>query len=269
MEGRLSGKNVVIAGAGQTPGQDMGNGRAMAIRFAREGANLYLTALHLERAEETARMILLENPQAKVYPCALDATDEEAVRDMYRDAAAKLGGIDVVVDNIGVMMQSDTSLNDVPEATYDAMVATNEKTALFLVRNAYPYLKARGGAILLIASIAGVTIGQSGNMYNMTKAGMIHMGEIFASMYAKDGIRVNTIVLGLVQTPMALTFNQEKTGKSREAVIQERNARVPLKGGQGTAWDTASAALFLASDEAQFITGANLPVDGGLILRRG
>ena len=72
-----------------------------------------------------------------------------------------------VVDNIGVMMQSDTSLNDVPEATYDAMVATNEKTALFLVRNAYPYLKARGGAILLIASIAGVTIGQSGNMYNM------------------------------------------------------------------------------------------------------
>ena len=269
MSGRLSGKNVIIAGAGQTPGQDMGNGRAIAILFAREGANCFITARHIERAQETARLILRENPQAKVIPYALDATDEASVRRMAEDAARALGSIDILVDNIGIMMQSDRSLLTVDEKTYDAMVAVNEKTALFLIRNVCPLMKEKGGAVVLIASIAGLSVRGGGNMYNITKAGMIHMGELFASMFARDGIRVNTIVLGLVQTPMALTFNQEKFKKTREEVIRERNARVPLRGGQGTAWDTAHAALFLASDEARFITGANLPVDGGTTLMRG
>lgn len=269
MSERLKGKRVVIAGGGQTPGQDIGNGRAMAILFAREGASVFITARHLERARETARMIKKENPQAVVYPYGLDAANEDKVTKMFICANEVLGGIDILVDNIGIMLQSDQSLLTADHKTIDDMTAVNEKTALYLTRGVYPYMKENGGSIVLISSIAGVVVGRSSNMYNVTKAGMIRLGELFASMFAPDGIRVNTIVLGLVQTSMALVFNQEASGRSREEVIESRNAAVPLKGGQGSAWDTAQAALFLASDESRFITGANLPVDGGSILRRG
>lgn len=269
MSKRLEGKRAVIAGAGQTPGEDIGNGRATALRFAREGAELFLAARHIERAEETAAMIRAGDPDAVVYTCAVDATDEEQVKRMYRDAADRLGGIDILVDNIGIMLPDDRSLLTVSEDTCDSMIAANEKTALYLLRNAYPYMRERGGAIVLVSSIAGVVVGKNANMYNMTKSGMLRMGELFASMFAESGIRVNTIVLGMVQTAMALGYNQLVTGMSREEMIARRNGQIPLKGGQGSAWDTASAALFLASDEARFITGASLPVDGGMILRRG
>jgi len=269
MSDRLKGKRVIIAGGGQTPGEDIGNGRAMAILFAREGARVLITALHRERAEETARMIREEIPEAVVFSYVLDATCEPAVREMFVRANELMGGIDILVDNIGIMLHTDRSLLSVEEDTYDKMVSVNEKSALFLMRGVYPYMKEKGGSIVLISSIAGVVVGGGGNMYNTTKAGMIHMGELFASMFAPDGIRVNTVILGMVQTSMALVFNQEASMRTREDVIQSRNAAIPLKGGQGDAWDTAKAALFLASDESRFITGANLPVDGGMILRRG
>jgi len=269
MGGRLQGKHIIIAGAGQTPGPDLGNGRAMALLFAREGAHLFLTARHLERAEETARMIRAENPEAVVYTHAMDATDEKQVSQALALAAQKLGSLDVLVDNIGIMLPQDESLLTVDDATYDRMVATNEKSALYLLRGVQPYMQERGGAVVLVSSIAGVSVGKNSNMYNLTKAGMSHLGQLFAAMYAPQGIRVNTIVLGMVQTAMAVTFNQEKQQASREEIIRRRNTAIPLKGGAGSAWDTAYAALFLASDESRFITGAALPVDGGMALRRG
>lgn len=267
--GRLAGKGAVIVGAGQTPGPDVGNGRAMAIRFAREGARLVLTARHPERAEETARMILAEMPDAEVYTFALDVTKENEVRALMDFASEKLGYVDILVDNVGIMLPADSSLLTVEEETYTVMMDTNEKSALYLLRNAAPRMAERGGSILLISSIAGTCVGGGANTYNLSKGGMLRLGQLFAGMLAKDGIRVNTIVLGLVQTSMALTHNEKISGRSREEVIASRDASVPLKGGQGTAWDTAAAALFLSSDEARFITGACLPVDGGSSMLHG
>ncbi len=267
--GRLSGKCAVIFGGGQTPGVDIGNGRAIALRFAEEGAAVFVTARHLKRAEETISMIREKNPEAVAFAYEVDATDESAVQKALSVAAEKMGKIDILVQNIGIMMQSDKSLLTVDNATIDAMIATNEKTTLYAVRNTVPYMMEHGGSVVLVSSIAGAMVGSNANMYNVTKAGMTHMGELFAGMLAKDGIRVNTIILGMVQTNMAVCFNQEKNHQSREEVIANRDQAVPLRGGQGTAWDTANAALFLASDEAKFVTGASLPVDGGTTVKRG
>ena len=268
MSGRLAGKRAVIVGAGQTPGPYLGNGRAIALRFAQEGAEVFLTARHIERAQETARMILADQPNAKTHVYALDITDESQVKAMLSAANRTMGGIDILVNNVGIMMQSDDNLLTVDEATYERMSDTNLKAAIYLNRCVYPFMKENGGSIVMISSIAGAIVSGMGNMYNLTKAGLIHVGEMFASAFAGDGIRVNSIVLGFVQTTMGVDFNMEKTGKSREEVNEQRDRSVPLKGGQGTAGDTANAALFLASDEARFITGAKLPVDGGSVIGR-
>lgn len=263
MGARLAGKRAVIIGAGQTPGEYLGNGRAMALMFAREGACLYITALHKERAEETAALIRAESPEAEIFTGEMDASCEMQVKQTLADAAQKLGGIDILVNNVGIMLPSDMSLMTADEATIEKMTAVNERSALYLLRNIYGYMKENGGAVVQIASIAGVTIGRDNSLYKTTKAAMIRLGEMFASTFAKDGIRVNTIVLGRVCTSMAITFNMSVTGRPAEQVIEERDKSIPLKGGQGSAWDTAAAALFLASDESKFITGAKLPVDGG------
>lgn len=260
----------MIIGAGQTPGEDLGNGRATAFRFAEEGARLFITARHQERADATAEMIREKNPSAEVYTYALDVTDEAQVKEMFKKASEVLGGIDVMVNNVGIMMHSDGSLSEADDDTWRRMTETNEHAAIYLYRNVYPFMKENGGAIVQISSIAAKLIGTNlGNLYNFTKAGMSRIGQMYAAGFAKDGIRVNTVVLGMVQTAMGIEFNVEKTGKTREEVIEMRNAAIPLKGGQGTAWDTANAALFLASDEAKFITGAELPVDGGATIGRG
>ena len=267
MQRRLEGKRAVIVGGGQTRSSEgIGNGRATALRFAEEGAAVYVTARHLESAQKTAALILERTPDAKVFTYALDVTDEEEVKRMLADAADKMGGIDVMVNNVGIMMHSDTSLMTVDADTYQKMSDTNEKSALLLNRSVFPYMQEKGGAIVQIASIAGVN--RCPNMYGVTKAGMLRLGDLFAHIYAKHGIRVNSIVLGMVETPMGVDFNVEASGKSPEEVRQNRRDSVPLKKCRGTAWDTANAALFLASDEAQFITGAQLPVDGGATIAR-
>ncbi len=268
---RLQNKAVIIVGAGQTPGVDIGNGRAMSIRFAEEGARLFLVARHKDRADETARMIRERTPDAEVYTYACDVTDETQVIRMFREAAETLGCIDILVNNVGVMSQADVGLLTTDSDTFDFMMDTNLKSAIFQNKHVYPYMKENGGAIVQIASVAGAVVYQGDGpiLYNLSKCAMIRLGEATAARFAKDGIRCNTIILGFVQTAMGVEFNIQKTGKSREEVLESRSKSVPLKGGEGTAWDTANAALFLASDEARFITGASLPVDGGQTALKG
>lgn len=267
MQRRLENKKAIIVGGGQTRNSvGIGNGRATALRFAEEGATVYITARHLESAEKTAEMILEKAPDAKVFTYALDVSNEDEIKLMLDDAASKMGGIDILVNNVGIMMHSDESLMTVDADTYQKMIDTNEKSALLLNRNVFSYMEEKGGSIVQISSIAGVNL--CANMYGVTKAGMLRLGDLFASIYAKHGIRVNSIVLGMVETPMGVDFNAETTGKSLEEIKIDRRESVPLKKCLGTAWDTANAALFLASDEAQFITGAQLPVDGGSVIAR-
>ena len=271
MPERLKNKTAVIVGGGQTKGEDLGNGRAISLLFAREGARVVVAARHEETAAETVRMIRAENPDAEADAFACDVTDEDSVKELLRFSAERLGRIDVLVNNVGIGLPGDTGLFGASSGDFDLMMATNVKGAMFLYRNVYPYMKERGGAIVQTASIAGVQVyrGDGPLLYNLSKGAMIRLGENTAARFAADGIRVNTIVLGLVQTSMAITSNMRRMGKSREEVIRARNASIPLKGGQGTAWDTAAAALFLASDESRFITGANLPVDGGQTIGMG
>ena len=268
---RLANKTAVIVGGGQTPGQDIGNGRAMAIRFAQEGAAVFVTARHLESAQETVRMIREQVPEAVAGAGICDITDEESVKAMLAEARDFLGRIDILVNNVGICLTTDRGIFGMDSNDFDFVMDTNVKGAMFLYRNVYDYMKENGGAIVQTASVAGVSVyrGDGPILYNLSKCAMIRLGEATAARFAAVGIRVNTIVLGFVQTAMAITSNMKRSGRAREEVIENRNKMPPLKGGQGTAWDTANAALFLASDEAKFITGANLPVDGGQTVMKG
>lgn len=272
MAGRLAGKTAVIVGAGQRPGRDIGNGRAISIRFAKEGARLMLVAKHPEGIEETRRMALEETPDAEIWTCTCDVTKESDVQAMLAQAEEKLGRIDILINNVGVCVREDTGILTTSNEVFDMSMDVNVKGALFLNRNVYPYMKKLGGgAIVQTASVSGMVVytGDGPILYNLSKCALIRLGEATAARFAADGIRCNTIVLGFVQTACGVENNIEKSGKSREEVLKGRDKQVPLKGGQGTAWDTANAALFLASDEAKFITGASLPVDGGQTALRG
>lgn len=258
---RLDGKNVIIIGAGQSNSGGLGNGRAAAIRFAEEGANLFITAKHFSSAAETQKIIKNNYPSCQIFIDELDVTNETAVIDFFAKAKKALGPIDVIVNNVGIMSQSDIDLLTMNENDYDLMVNTNLKSAIYINKNAKMVMNKNGGSIIQTASIAGVVPGT--NLYSLTKSSMIKIGQMFAKMYAKDGIRVNNIVLGKVDTPMIVNFLKKKTNLSEEEIKKSRDSSIPLKGGQGDAFDFANAALFLASDESKFITGANLPVDGG------
>lgn len=269
MPGRLAGKIAVVVGGGQMPGSGIGNGRAISVLFAREGAKVMVVARHLERAQETVDMILEEGGEAFAYAC--DTTDENQVKQMFAACVEKYGCIDIMMNNVGIVPNSDTGLLTTPEDTYEKVMDVNLKAALFCIRNVHPYMQKQGkGAIVQTTSMAGACVTKNGGpiTYSLSKCGMIRLGELAAAQFAKDGIRCNNIILGMVQTPIGIEPSVER-GIERQSAIEMRNKLVPLKGGMGTAWDTAYAALFLASDEAKYITGVNLPVDGGCCVMRG
>lgn len=269
MAGRLDGKIAIVVGGGQMPGEGLGNGRAIAILFAREGAKVMVVARHQERAQTTVDMIKEEGGEAFAYAC--DTANEEQVKKMFAVCKERYGRIDIMMNNVGIVPNSDTGLLTTDEETYDRVMDVNLKAALFCIRHVHPYMQQQGGgAIVQTASMAGmcVTKNNSPITYSLSKCAMIRLGELAAAQFAKDGIRCNNIILGMIQTPIGIEPSVER-GIDRQKAIDMRNNLVPLKGGMGTAWDTAYAALFLASDEAKFITGANLPVDGGSCVMRG
>jgi len=263
---RLKDKTAVIVGAGQTPGTTIGNGRAMALLFAREGADVLCVDRDAARAEETAAMIRGEGGRASaleaniVKPGAGDA--------IVAAAAARLGRIDILVNNVGIG-GGDGPAHVVEEAAFDRIMAVNLKGMWLTIRAAIPVMRAAGrGAIVNTSSLASIAGGNQ-MAYEVSKAAVNRLTTSVAQANAKYGIRCNAILPGLMDTPMAVAGIAAARGRDQEAVRQERNARVPLGGKMGTAWDTAYAALFLASDEAGFVTGVLLPVDGGMSSRIG
>ncbi|CAN5568445.1 SDR family NAD(P)-dependent oxidoreductase [soil metagenome] len=266
MADRLKGKTALIVGAGQTPGETIGNGRAMSILFAREGAQVLCVDRVAERAEETAAMIVAEGGQATAFTANVTKADEVAA--MIEEAKARLGRIDILVNNVGVG-GGDGPAHRVEEAAFDRILSVNLKGMWLTIKAAIPTMREQGGgAIVNISSLAGIAGGNQ-VAYEVSKAAVNRLTTSVAQSNAAKGVRCNAIMPGLMDTPMAVAGIAQASGQEQEAVRAARNARVPLGGKMGNAWDTAYAALFLASDEAGFITGAILPVDGGMGSRIG
>jgi NAD(P)-dependent dehydrogenase (short-subunit alcohol dehydrogenase family) len=264
---RLEGKTAVVAGAGQTPGETIGNGRAMAVLFAREGAKVLCVDRDLARAEETVAQIVSEGGEASAFEANITlAADCEALVKAARD---RFGRIDVLVNNVGIGGGGDGPTHKASEAAFDRIVSVNLKGMFLTLKAALPVMReAGGGAIVNISSLASIAGGNQ-IAYEVTKAAVNRLTTGTAQANARHNIRCNAILPGLMDTPMAISGIAEARGESTEAVRAARNATVPLGGRMGTAWDTAYAALFLASDEARFITGVLLPVDGGMSVRVG
>ncbi len=260
MARRVDGKIAVIVGGGQTPGETIGNGRATALVLAREGATVVVVDRRLSSAEETVALIRAEGGEATA--CEADVTDEASVARLIAAVVERHGRLDILHNNVGASI----SLGDAPadlltEEVFDRSFAVNLKSAWLTAKHALPVLRQRGGSIVNISSLAAweayPLLG-----YKTMKAAVIALTQNLAAANAPYGVRVNVILPGLMNTPMAIEPRVAQ-GPSREEVIAARDWRVPLGQRMGTAWDVAYAALFLHSDEARFITGAALPVDGG------
>lgn len=265
-KGRLQGKVAIVVGAGQTPGETVGNGRATALLFAREGAKVVAVDRDVARAEETARMIREADGEVEVVEA--DATREDDCARLVEHAQRAFGRIDVLHNNVGVG-GGDAGPAHVHGEAWDRILAINLKSAVFPCKFVLPVMRAQqAGSIINISSVAAVC--STGLVaYKTSKAGLNAYTQSLAIGNARYGIRANVIMPGLMNTPMAIEGISKETGIGRDELIDRRNAQVPLGARMGTAWDVAHAALFLASDDAGFITGVALPVDGGQSARVG
>ncbi|MFN0119740.1 MAG: SDR family NAD(P)-dependent oxidoreductase [Blastocatellia bacterium] len=263
---RLQDKVAIVTGAGQTPGDTIGNGRATAILFAREGARVVLVDRDLASARETQTMIEAEG--GKCCAVAADVTRAADCRAFVETARTTYGRIDILHNNVGIGV-GEAGLTQLTEEAWDKVMDVNLKSMFLACREAVPVMREQGsGCIINISSAAAVcSIGLMA--YKISKAGVNALTQGLAMANAKYGIRVNAIMPGLIHTPMAIKGQSRARQITEDQLIRERDAQVPLRGKMGTAWDVAYAALFLASDEAQFITGVALPVDGGQTARIG
>jgi len=264
---RLADVVAVVVGAGQTPGETIGNGRAIATTFAREGATVLCVDRVGARADDTVESIRAEGGTAERFEA--DITDGAGCDALVAAALAGWGRVDVLVNNVGIGGRGDGPAHSADEGAFDRIVEVNIRAMWRTCRAVLPTMRdQQHGSIVNISSAASVAGGFQ-VAYEVSKAAVNRLTTSIAQSNASRGVRCNAISLGLVDTPMAVGGIAEARGVSPDVVRAERNERVPLRGGMGSAWDAANAALFLASDEARFITGVVLPVDGGTSIRVG
>ena len=264
---RLKDKIAIVIGAGQSPGEGMGNGRATCIRFAQEGAKVLAVDNRLVSAAETADIVAKDG---ECVPWQADVTKETTLGAAVAEALRRWGRIDVLHYNVGVSLSGgDAVIAEITEEAFDRVCAFNLRGAVLSCKHVLPAMRAqRAGVIIMISSLAAWE-NYPYVAYKASKAAMIAFTQQMAIQNAEFGIRANVILPGLMNTPMAVDTRARRTGRPRAEIAAERDTKVPLRGKMGTAWDVANAALFLASDEANFITGAALPVDGGALVKIG
>ncbi len=266
MDQRLAGKAAIVTGAGQTPGDTIGNGRAIAVLFARAGARVMLVDSRPDSARETEEMIRQEGGEAFVF--GADVTQLDDCRAMAAECASRCGRLDILINNVGTGGEELGPVS-LKEANWDRIYTVNAKSMYFTCKHVIPYMERQAsGSIVNISSIASVCATPM-LAYKTSKSAVNSLTHSIALTYASKGIRANCVMPGYMNTPMAIEGVSRLLGIKKEDLIRERESRIPLAGGMGTGWDTAYAALFLASDEAKFITGAVLPVDGGQSARIG
>ena len=262
MAGRLKDKIAIVFGAGSV-GPGWGNGKATAALFARNGAHVVCIDINREAAEETAGIIAREGGQASAYAC--DVTDSSAVAGLVGDVVAAHGRIDVLHNNVGYATMGGPI--ELDEAAWQRTFDLNVKSCFITCKHVLPHMLAqRSGAIVNVSSIAAIRYtGYPYIAYYAAKAAVNNFTMGLALQYARDGIRVNAVMPGLMNTPLIFQQISDQYA-SAEEMVAARDAACPM-GRMGTAWDVANAALFLASDDAAYITGISLPVDGGLTCR--
>jgi len=260
MGSRLKGKVALIAGAGSV-GPGWGNGRATTVRFVEEGAQVFAVDRDAKGMEET----VAKAPGIATHVC--DVTKGADVSAMVEACLKRFGRIDVLVNNVGGSAAGGPV--EMTEEVFDAQVNFNLKTVFLGCKYVLPVMeKQGGGAIVNIASASGIRWSGSAQVaYAATKAGVIQLTRVVAVQYAPKNIRVNSVIPGQLHTPMVETrLAKQRAGGDVEALLKSRVKRIPL-GFAGDGRDTANAVLFLASDEARFITGAEIVVDGGMTVR--
>ena len=263
MAGRVAGKVALIAGAGCV-GPGWGNGRAAAVLFAREGAKVFAVDINAESMSETVARVGTDGEIA-TYIC--DVLDDAQVAAMTEACCKRFGSLDILVNNVGGSAAGGAA--EISEAAFDHQIDYNLKSVFLCCRHAIPVMVAQGGgAIVNTASSSGIRYTGAPQIgYAASKAAVIQFSRVTAVQYARHGIRVNTVVPGQMHTPMVETrLAKQRAGGDVEALLRSRVARIPL-GFMGDGRDTAFAALFLASDEARFVTGTEIVVDGGMTVR--
>ncbi|MGP9788795.1 SDR family NAD(P)-dependent oxidoreductase [Roseinatronobacter sp. NSM] len=263
MSGRLDGKIAIITGAGQQPGTTPGNGRATALRFAQEGATCVLVDVNPDWANETLDMI----GGGDSIVVTADVTDERACQGIVQQTLQRFGRIDVLHSNVG-MSKGDRATPDLDSDVWDRLMTLNLKSMFMLCKATLPTMRMQGGGSIITISSTASKAMRPTVAYKTSKGAINTFTQHVAAENAKFGVRANVILPGLINTPMAIERRAQESGRPREDIQAERDALVPM-GHMGTAWDVANAAVFLASDEAKYITGVLLPVDGGLLLKRG
>ena len=257
-EGSLAGRVALVFGAGSS-GPGWGNGKATAVTFARAGATVIAIDIQADAAEETRALIAAEGGHAEARVC--DVTRSVQVQALVDDVAARHGRIDVLHSNVGITVMG--GVLEESEESFKRVLDINLTSAFLTCKHVLPHMLARGkGAIVNVSSLASIRYSYPYVSYQASKAGLNQLTQAVALQYAKQGIRANAILPGMIDTPL---IYRQIAGQydSAEAMRAARNAKTPM-GRQGTAWDIANAALFLASDAADYITGVCLPVDGGL-----
>lgn len=265
-ERRLEGRVAIVVGAGQTPGSTIGNGRASSLLLARDGASVLCVDRDLASAEETVALIEAEGGAASALRA--DITSEDDCRAIPAAALERLGRIDALVNNVGIGT-GDTGATRLTEESWDLIHDVNLKGMWLTCKHVLPVLRAQGsGSVVNISSVAAVcSVGFLA--YKTSKAGVNALTHQLAMTSAKRNVRVNAIMPGLMDTPMAIEGISDATGMDPDELRRFRDGLVPLGGKMGTAWDVAEAVLFLASDRSRFVTGTILPVDGGQQARVG
>jgi NAD(P)-dependent dehydrogenase (short-subunit alcohol dehydrogenase family) len=264
MAGRLAGKVAIITGAGCV-GPGWGNGRAAAVLFAREGALVFAVDKNRDAMDETVARVHEDGGEIVTYAC--DVTDSAAVAGMVAACRAQFGRIDILVNNVGGSAAGGPV--EMPEEVFDAQVDFNLKSVFLTCKHVIPVMEAQGGgAIVNTASTSGIRWTGSAQVgYAATKAGVIQFSRVVAVQYAPKNIRVNAVIPGQMHTPMVETrLAKQRTGGDVETLIKQRLSPIPM-GFAGDGRDTANAALFLSSDDARFVTGTEIIVDGGMSAR--
>jgi NAD(P)-dependent dehydrogenase (short-subunit alcohol dehydrogenase family) len=266
MAERLKGKIALVVGAGSV-GPGWGNGKATAVAFAREGAKVFCADINPAAAEETVALIKKEGGEARAYK--VDVTKGVEVAAMVAACSKAYGRIDILDNNVGIAEVG--GVVELPEQEWDRVMAVNLKSAFLAMKHVIPLMeKQGGGSIINISSVAAIRYtGVPYSAYYASKAGLSHLTRTTAVEYAPKKIRINAILPGLMQTPMvekAAGLAQTYAKGDIEEMWRVRAKQVPMGIG-GDAWDVAWAAVYLASEEARYVTGIELVVDGGVSLK--
>jgi NAD(P)-dependent dehydrogenase (short-subunit alcohol dehydrogenase family) len=257
---RLDGKVALVTGCG-TIGEGWGNGKAIAVLLARQGARVYGCDLNLEAAQATRKLIMDEGGKAEVQAC--NVTKAADVQKLVADCVAAFGRIDILINNVGRSEPGDPVTMD--ESVWDEQMDVNLKSAFLMCKHVLPLMeKQGGGSVVNISSIAGLRyVGKPQVAYAASKAALMQMTQTTAVIYAPKNIRLNSVVPGLVFTPLVKRLADKYAKGDYEGFVATRHNQVPM-GRMGDAWDVANAVAFLAADESKYITGQQIVVDGGI-----